>query len=94
MMPPGVRAGAEGAVLLVEDEPRVHREATHVMEQAGELELLVRARVAGELGALERMRQLGDGLPAVEPRRRAGKGLEQRDRPWCPRGPPCAESRG
>ena len=55
----------------------IHGVAADIVHEAGELELLVGARVSRELGALERVLQLRHGLAAVAPRRRARHGVEQ-----------------
>ena len=61
----------------VEDQGLVHREAAHVVEQAGERQLLVRPRVARQLGALERVGQLGDALGPVAARGGVGHRIEE-----------------
>ena len=52
----------------VADQPLVHGEPAHVVEEAREDQLLRRARAGRQLRALERMRQLRHRLAAVLPR--------------------------
>src|SRR2546426_1863517 len=61
----------------VGDERLIDRVPAHVVQQARELQLLVGAAFAGELGALERVLELGHGLAPVSGRRRARQRVEQ-----------------
>jgi hypothetical protein len=76
-MAPRSRPRAQRLVLLVEDLAWIDGEAAHVVEQAGQLQVLVGARLARELRALERVRELGDRLASVEASRRPEEGVEK-----------------
>lgn len=61
----------------VEHQGLVDREAPHVVQQARQGQVGVRARGLGQLRALERVGQLGDALGAVVARGGVRHGVEQ-----------------
>ena len=65
VMPSPSPARGRGRLGAVVDEARIDGEAPHVVEEAGQHQLLIRARRLGEIGALQRVRQLGDRLAPV-----------------------------
>ena len=67
-MPPSARADPR-RLGGVGHEGLVDRVAAHVVEETGKLQLPVGSALARQVGALQRVLELGDGLPAVAPRR-------------------------